>query len=699
MWWEWTQITLLDSILFSILSILILYIVGLGILSLICTLSKKNDPFSSFDSFQKANIRILFGFVFVFLLYFLFSFINVSFISTLLIIIIALIGMATMRTNLRLNLLKKPFQRNYVFSFAILVVLLATIFLSSMLITGLYGSTIDDGADHTLFTRIILDNPTALITRSAQPYGNFTLNYPSGSHVLCAFFVSLLGIPIQKIVILMSVVLPSLIALSFYSTLKCLFESKVLSILGLIIASFFTIGFTWGPIGWGGLPVLLSLYLSISSMGLIFVFLLRQEICWLNALILGLIFFISSQTYPIAVLIESLWILLILSTRLLTKVWDIHRTGISIYSLFNRKNMTFAIAFLIPLLFSVPYFYSIYIHSIAGVQFTDLNSASNSLAVSVKTRIDFNWLFDIPALSLFFSELGKLFALAPYSLIVLFILKFTKRTDKVFSKNFGYSLLLIYSFMLFIMGYLAVSLYLPINFLTDFFNPERVWQHIFIVATIMTTIVIFSPMYLFYLVFKRLLKNREKTVRLKLWQNRVLAGVLLLLLILGAGLSSIPIITEQQEAYNKLGLSLNYYAVLTQDDVTLMNWIKENISSRELILISRGDSGQYLIAVTQKQVFSTYNGLENYGNLMTLLTANSSDVRTIPYMIKYNISYVYIGSTATNYALEYSFRRSFNATQFLTTPYFSLTKQVGNAWLFEFNSSAALKMYNNENDS
>ena len=38
--------------------------------------------------------------------------------------------------------------------------------------------------------------------------------------------------------------------------------------------------------------------------------------------------------------------------------------------------------------------------------------------------------------------------------------------------------------------------------------------------------------------------------------------------------------------------------------------------------------------------------------------------------------------------------RHFNATQFLATPYFTLTKEFGDAWLFQFNASAALAAYN-----
>ena len=163
----------------------------------------------------------------------------------------------------------------------------------------------------------------------------------------------------------------------------------------------------------------------------------------------------------------------------------------------------------------------------------------------MKTLIGFNWLFDIPALSLFFSGFGKLLALAPYSLIlliVLFIPQVSQRLASIFpAREFAHSLFLIYFFMLMIMGYLTLTLYLPINFLTTFLNPERVWQHIFIPATIMTAVVIFSAIYFSYLAFKRLFHS-DKTNVVKLSKNRILACALLALLIFNVGLLSIPIV-------------------------------------------------------------------------------------------------------------------------------------------------------------
>ncbi len=152
-------------------------------------------------------------------------------------------------------------------------------------------------------------------------------------------------------------------------------------------------------------------------------------------------------------------------------------------------------------------------------------------------------------------------------------------------------------------------------------------------------------MHLSYLVIRRLSKIKERSLKKKFSRNRLFAIALSVLLISTVVFLSVPVIKEQQQTYNKIENYLNYYTVLGQDDVLLMNWIKTNISSQALVLISRGDSGQYLTAITEKQSFCGYNGIENYTSIMTFLTANSSDLRAIPYLIDNKISYVYVGQT------------------------------------------------------
>ncbi len=700
MWWDWTQITLMDSVLFSIFTILVSYVVGFGVLKLVSVLGKTTDAFSSFDFLQKITFRVFFGFAFVILFAILFAIFNSFLIIIAAIIVATVSGLVISIRQFKVAKIKLSVRNFSFIATIVIVILLSIIFLSSALIAGFYGSTNDDAAFHTLVTRVILDNPNALLTRSAQPFPSFTLNYPSVTHVLCAFLSTTLSVPIQKIVIMVSAILPALIALAMYSTLECLFRNKLLSILGLIITGFFAIGLSWIPLSWGGLPFLLSLFISISGMGLIFVFLLKEKITVLSASLIGLIFFIALQAYPVALLITSLWFLLILCIKLLPRLWDSCNWRLS--REYFRKSLSMVLAFLTPLFFGIPYLYYLYTHYYIGnylVSSVNLGPSTDIYAEVVGARIDFNWLFNIPMLSSFFSDFGKLFALAPYSLLLLivFIPQINRRLASIFpAKKIASGVSIVYAFMLILMAYLTLTIVLPINLLLSILNSERVWQHLFIVGTILTTVVVFSAIYFTYLPLKRLFysKNTNSVKLAKFNKNKVAACTLAGLLIFSAFFFLIPVISEQQALYTKTESQLNTYNTLSQSDLSLMKWIIDNTPANARILVSSGDSGQYVTAVTQRQSIFRYSYLQNYTDLMELLTANASDIKAVPFMIEYNVSYVYIGSIASTFDLQDVYYRHFNATQFLATPYFTLTKEFGDAWLFQFNASAALTAYN-----
>ncbi|MBZ5699140.1 MAG: hypothetical protein LAN18_11410 [Acidobacteriia bacterium] len=200
-------------------------------------------------------------------------------------------------------------------------------------------------------------------------------------------------------------------------------------------------------------------------------------------------------------------------------------------------------------------------------------------------------------------------ALAPFSLIilvVLFIPQVSQRLGQIFSsKQLATSLFLIYFFMLLIMSYLTLTLYLPINILLTFINPERVLQHIFIFGTILTAVVVFFFVYLSYLGIKRLFGISSNLTKLrKLNKNTIFTFVLLILLLFNFALLSIPIIKEQQGVYDQAKTTLHTYETLNQNDMSLMNWVIENIPSTATTLVSSGDSGQFLAAVTERKACS-----------------------------------------------------------------------------------------------
>jgi len=688
MWWDWSQLTILDSFLFSLVSLIVLYFIGWGILGLFSLPERVQRIFSSEDFFQRINRRIVFGFVFVFILSFLSSALN-SFLLTVFITFgLAAVGFLKRRPRFNFGFLRNLNAKQYVYP-SILFALLTAILLVSMSVSaGSYGSTNDDAAFHTLNTYILVQNPSALISRSALPYADFILNYPSAPHVLSAFLMTSLDVSVQKIVILVSSLLPCLIAISFYSTIKVLLKSRTLATMSTVLAGFFVMSVFFYPISWGGLPLLLSLWFSVGSMGLIYVLLFKGGRSYVSALLLGLLFLTASQTYPDALLVLIFWSLIVLFTSLIVNRLRIRVTKQVL------SNLLLLFFFLLPLLVSIPYFYAVFSsYDISRLQVDPLDPPANILAESIRSRIDFNWLIDLPALSSFYSEFGKLLAMASVVLIlvVLFAVPMIRRRISVcfpIQKVFARNLFLIYFFSLLIIVYLALTLNLPINALNSLLDPQRVWQHITIPATMLASIVLFFIVYCSYSLLKRLYHLNGKV------KNKFFAVALLVLLFSSFYFLSAPsLFGEQRGVYEASKTTFKFYQTLDPDDLMLMRWISENVPRNANVLVSMADSGQFVTSIGQRTTTSYYNtnsSLKEYSDLMNILTSNASISTAAPLLFQFNVSHVFIGSTATTFDLDLSYYRQLNVTQFLASPFFVVEKEYGDARLLRFNISETI---------
>jgi hypothetical protein len=93
MFWDWTEITLFDSVLFSFLAIAILYFVGSGLLRLICGIYKKNDPIGEFDFVQRVTFDVFFGLIFISFSVLVFSIFSVPILfSTIILVVLSFFG-------------------------------------------------------------------------------------------------------------------------------------------------------------------------------------------------------------------------------------------------------------------------------------------------------------------------------------------------------------------------------------------------------------------------------------------------------------------------------------------------------------------------------------------------------------------------------------------------------------------------------
>jgi hypothetical protein len=452
------------------------------------------------------------------------------------------------------------------------------------------------------------------------------------------------------------------------------------------------------------LPLLFSFYISVSGMGLFFEFLYKKDVDWPKSLLTGLVLFLAFQTYYVSFLILILWLLALSVTKIFR---DPVRIAIRKMgsSMLNRKALISIIAFLVPLALLSPYVYIGLTHMTpaqqsypSDIDMQIFSEGRDSIIKLVQQRVTFNWVLDIPTLADMLGRFGQIFTLASLAVCVIPVLYLVMKIWEQNSSNYGIlrSLLLVYAFSLMLMGFLTFSTNLQVGkFILSFVDPERTWQNLLIPSVLLTSVILFFCGYATFVSFKFL---RAHLRRKLFWDDvlerkvprkaiRVVAVVLLSIFVFNLALvATNSFLPEFQVSYNEISSYLNTFSAIRQDDLVVMNWIKQNASKDSVILVSAGDSGQFLTAITQRKTVYSYDNRihsQKYANLVAGLSSNAFNLNLVPSLLDYNISYVYVGSIATSYS-NAPYRSHFNPEKLRNTPYFELVENSGDAWLFKF---------------
>jgi hypothetical protein len=697
------QITLFNELIFAGLVTAFLYSSGYAFVGVIVKLGKINDPFIGLSIFQKINFRVLLGMGFTFIFFSVLSLFESTFVQisyTYLAIVISLSSYLLYKKlrSSKIFFNKRPTMGLNIFTILTLIVILITLLLSANLISGYYGSTNNDGGYHTFKIRIIIDNPISLITHSSQPYAAYTDVYPSLAHCLGASFVTLFEIPIQDIVTMFCAILPALICLALCSAIYTIFKNKLISLIGSAISGFLTLGYSWGPMAFNALPLLMSFFISATGLGLIYYFFESNNKGWIHYFIVGVIFVVALETYYVSFLIILFWILILFAAKFANLSFRIR--SIRFHSIISREKTKMIVAFMIPAITILPYLVIFFATRNPATQGfpSDIPpgyfSSANEIIVNlIQQRVTFDWLLDVPATANFFSQFGSILSLSSLSIILLPAMLAVFILSKNKSKRYlltSYSL--VFGLFLLLMAFLTLGTNTSIGkFFLSFFDLERIWQHIFIPGIMLTSMAIFLAGYITYIGIKHLWKKTEDLSHHK--RNRLLAAVIFFIMVFNViAICSSSFFIEFETQYTAIAGSINTFHSIGQDDVQIMSWIKNNISPSSKILVSTGDSGQYITPVTGVQSIYSYDNRIyslKYGTLISKLSVNPFNPEAIQSMLDYNISYVYIGSISTIFSLDAS-SACFNATLLRETPYFSLVKQIGNSSLFKFDQNKAI---------
>jgi hypothetical protein len=125
------------------------------------------------------------------------------------------------------------------------------------------------------------------------------------------------------------------------------------------------------------------------------------------------------------------------------------------------------------------------------------------------------------------------------------------------------------------------------------------------------------------------------------------------------------------------------FAVTSEEDNSLMLWIKENLTSSAVILVNQYDSGLFVSSVAQRRtIFPTpgsrlSRGYQEVTDLIHNVTLNATFYDTLK---NWSVTHVYVGSGASYGWVQ---DNKWRPQLFLGNPNFQLVKRIGNAYLFE----------------
>lgn len=652
----------------------------------------KSDFSEQLDVYERFNYKLIIGMAFATLFLEFFSFLGLPMqISGWALFIVTVLGtIYVLMKKLRFNSRGKGKQlikmQDVLPHLPMLFVLLAVYVVSSSIIAGYFGASADDAAFHTFLIKVILDNPYALIGRTTEPYATFYHTYPVGAHCLGALITIIFSVPIQKIVMMLMALFPGLTVLSFYSSVKTLFKTPSMAIIASIVSAFLNTGAIWTTLWWGGLPFFLSLYLSISSLGFVIFFLIDRPKSYFNTLMLTLLVYFSIYVYPTALLFLSIWLFIIF----VYKVSIIKRFKISTVKLFKAiycRAWVPALLTLIPLLFVLPYLFSLYLIFFSS----PVVVGGESLILNIGVReiiIDSSSLPNL--LSLYFGKLLKLASFSIFLIPPLILVTVSKVSARDRERRTLEATVLNQCLLVFLLLYMLYLSDFSIGRIIPYmiFLTPRVFAYLVIPGVILTSLALYS-----IIDGVKIAKNimRLEKMLLKIRGSRIqIIGVISFLVfntcIIGTVFKDNLFQDGFQEFQNQLGFikrELTNYQILTQDDIQLMEWIRDHTPRDSTILASHGDAGQYVAVISQRKTV--------YHALLAELYGCPSNISILPTLFYFNITHIYIGSkVGKSWVGSESSRTHLDPDKLLLVPYFKLEKRFGNSYLIRFDRDLAL---------
>jgi hypothetical protein len=544
---------------------------------------------------------------------------------------------------------------DYVLVFAIFVIFLLVDL--SALSNFVFGGIFDESI-HSLKTQVILENNFVPLT--LQPYLPEGIIYPGASHVIFAFASYALNIIVPEAVFYTTILFKSLSVFGAYFLGKKLSSGRIYS-LGLSFVFAFISSWPLFVV-WGGNPFLVGFPLFLICLGVLFSFIRAPTASsFAEVITIGLLFGFSGA------IIVSYTQTLIAIAFIVLIFWFARKSSSA-----PRKLFEFIVILLVSLLVIAPFlfrffaFYQYPGHNI-GIPADFAGYPEEQFAATQALQ----WAFD--NLSPYFEmRLLTLFLFVGFGILVWINRSFKNVKPIVTFASVIFIAAALLSF---------ISFLLPVDF--------RVvsWGHQGIILMVPLNILILS----FYvelskLDVSRIFKLSHKFSLKGLYSNAIV--ILAIFTLITAPFLYHRILMDPQTLRGTYRL----FAVTTQSDYELMMWMKENMSSNAVILVSLFEPGLFIPSISRHKIVYPYSAStfsRSYQTLLNLLEENVLNETVYDLLGNLSVSHIYVGSDGAYWWFK---KHKWNPTLFLGNPNFELVKKFGNAYLFRlvgYNSTIA----------
>jgi hypothetical protein len=487
----------------------------------------------------------------------------------------------------------------------------------------------DDVKFHSMLVELVCLNKG--FTETLEPFVHQIAAYPPGFHVIVSFFSALIGQSSMKVLTVFVCFVYGLVGLGFYSLAYALTKSKVASLVSALSVLFLD-----GEISlislWGGITLLLALYLTSTFLALIYF----DAASFNNFFrcVAGIAFAGAFVTNTGLALMGLVFLAPSVLKKILSKPVNVQMIKARLKSVVFPLLISsfFCLILLLPLILPS-------IKLTLGLVPTDLmapNIQTDAYTYGADWFLVENF---VPRVSLNHGISMAIVVMLSVSLFVILLgIYFQNKNFRLKTILFSYCTVFSWFFILVVFGVNNPQGVFFFKFpLWDLFVPSRIFTYFLLPLCMLAGL-------LFQFVFN-IIEYIHATNNSRTHISRLIYIVIAVFLLLSISLAYTDI--KANQLTESIGESR---VAISMNDLECFEWIKKNTTIEDRFLVETSDAGQYISSFCDRTVVYPFTLLQydsRYKELKEMIYLNPDGNETLDLLRQFKVNYIFIGSKPT----------------------------------------------------